>query len=234
MSIKEKYLASLINTYNSDFSRENLGCREVITLNQLINLAFPSNSYAWPSDDQLAEFTLSNILDLGAGDNFLESSFIKLGSNYFPLDFDRCNFESEKFPFSDCSMDLVISLAVLEHITDPNNYFSEIFRVLKPNGLIWISTPNWQMCFKDFYNDYTHVKPYTPTSLKNIAKDFDFADINIYPNLRVKPNWCYQGPYKFARAKWLFPLRRNTKFKHLSFLMGSSKGLFLLARKPFS
>lgn len=45
-------------------------------------------------------------------------------------------------PFSDHSFDLVTSFQVIEHLVDHNAYFEEIRRVLKPEGLLLISTPN--------------------------------------------------------------------------------------------
>lgn len=47
-----------------------------------------------------------------------------------------------KMPFKDSSFDIVISLWVLEHLEDPSRVFSEIQRVLKPNGLFIFATPN--------------------------------------------------------------------------------------------
>ena len=56
-----------------------------------------------------------------------------------------------EFIHSDClkmklpneCVDIVISNQVIEHITDYNQYIYEIFRVLKPGGLLIISTPNF-------------------------------------------------------------------------------------------
>lgn len=38
------------------------------------------------------------------------------------------------------SVDVVLSLQVLEHVDDTSIYFSEIKRVLKPEGLLWLTT----------------------------------------------------------------------------------------------
>lgn len=48
----------------------------------------------------------------------------------------------EKLPFADGEFDAVISLWVLEHISEPQKIFSEIVRVLKPGGFFAFVTPN--------------------------------------------------------------------------------------------
>lgn len=47
---------------------------------------------------------------------------------------------AEKLPFKSDSFDLVISLSVLEHTKDPRLAMTEMQRVLKPGGLLWIDT----------------------------------------------------------------------------------------------
>ncbi|MBD5778702.1 class I SAM-dependent methyltransferase [Pelagicoccus sp. NFK12] len=47
---------------------------------------------------------------------------------------------AEQLPFKDGTFDLVISLAVLEHVKDPKKVALEMQRVLKPGGLLWIDT----------------------------------------------------------------------------------------------
>ncbi len=50
--------------------------------------------------------------------------------------------ESERLPFSNNSFDLVVSNHVIEHVPDAGLHLSEIFRVLKPGGLVYLATPN--------------------------------------------------------------------------------------------
>lgn len=47
-------------------------------------------------------------------------------------------------PFASQSFDLVVSLEGIEHVFNPANLFSELARVLKPGGLLLITTPNIQ------------------------------------------------------------------------------------------
>lgn len=41
-------------------------------------------------------------------------------------------------PFADASFDLVLSQAVIEHVTDPQRYADEIVRVLRPGGHVYV------------------------------------------------------------------------------------------------
>jgi len=48
----------------------------------------------------------------------------------------------EKMSFEDNFFDVVVCAWVLEHIENPKKAFSEIFRVLKPGGVVFFLTPN--------------------------------------------------------------------------------------------
>ncbi|RJR14936.1 MAG: class I SAM-dependent methyltransferase [Nitrospiraceae bacterium] len=52
------------------------------------------------------------------------------------------HINTEKWPVPDNSADLIISDNVLEHISSPEKFFSEVCRVLKAGGHICIRTPN--------------------------------------------------------------------------------------------
>lgn len=54
----------------------------------------------------------------------------------------KADLETDALNFPDNSMDVVISIEVLEHLRDPKNYISEILRVAKPGALVIISLPN--------------------------------------------------------------------------------------------
>jgi SAM-dependent methyltransferase len=237
MTLKRKYFDSLISTYGQNNARSALAERELVTLQRLLVLAFKKNSLSIESVQRSTSSgssdmsSIHSVLDLGSGDQFLKPSFQKRNFAYSSLDITDCNFESDIFPYSDCTFDCVVSLAVVEHLRDPSNFLGESLRVLKPGGFIWLSTPNWHHCAHKFYDDYTHVKPYTPTSLVKLLSDFGFEQSVAYPNLRCKPAWSYIGPYSFFRAKYMFFFPGNAKFPVPSFLKGKSTGIFALAKK---
>jgi SAM-dependent methyltransferase len=65
-------------------------------------------------------------------------------------------------PLRDEMFDLVVSVQVIEHIRDEGRYLDEVRRVLTPNGLFILATPNKALRLLPFqppYNPY-HVREY--------------------------------------------------------------------------
>ena len=57
----------------------------------------------------------------------------------------------EHLPFADSSVDLVVSLQVLEHVQEPERVLREIDRVLRPGGILYLSAPNYFSFSEDHY-----------------------------------------------------------------------------------
>ena len=85
------------------------------------------------------------------------------------------DLEIEKLPFSGESFDLVVSIEVIEHLWNTEQYLSEIKRVLKPGGYFICTTPNynhWRFRFDTLLGRFErftyrsrHKKFYTTRSL---------------------------------------------------------------------
>jgi SAM-dependent methyltransferase len=61
----------------------------------------------------------------------------------YQLRVEAIDIELERLPFDDASFDLVILTEVLEHLRiDPMFALSEISRVLRPGGALYLTTPN--------------------------------------------------------------------------------------------
>lgn len=61
------------------------------------------------------------------------------------LGFDWCTFDAydgRTLPFPDASFDLAILVEVIEHVIDKQSLLREIRRVLRPSGLLFLTTPN--------------------------------------------------------------------------------------------
>jgi SAM-dependent methyltransferase len=51
--------------------------------------------------------------------------------------------DCNSLPFEDASFDRIFSNALMEHLTDPVHALRELLRVLKPDGVIGVSSPDW-------------------------------------------------------------------------------------------
>jgi len=122
------------------------------------------------------------------------------------IKFAECNIESEPIPFPDNTFDFVYSKSVLEHVVNTDNFVSEAKRVLKPGGVFIGLTPDWESQMSNFWDDYTHVKPFTRKGLRDCLRihDFDNADCEYFYQLPVV--WSYPiVEYVCRFVAWLLP-----------------------------
>ena len=215
---------------NSSNERKNRGVREIQTIINLSNYFLPSaNLSSLISESQNQSFSL---LDIGCGDKYLEYGCKAYGINYDGIDYSDCDIESESVKRENESFDVVTCLALIEHLKDPSNLLNEAYRLLKKKGILLLSTPNWNYCVKTFFDDPTHVHPYTPKSLKSLIELTDFSCIKVVPNLRLKKKSSYIGYAPFFRASILRPFTNSPRYRFLpSFLKGKAFGLFGIALK---
>lgn len=77
-----------------------------------------------------------------ADDSFLKLLKEKLNGTGVGLDLSKGDDLEKPLKQKSNSADLIIALEVIEHLFDTDQLLSEIHRVLKPNGLLILSTPN--------------------------------------------------------------------------------------------
>jgi 2-polyprenyl-3-methyl-5-hydroxy-6-metoxy-1,4-benzoquinol methylase len=140
------------------------------------------------------------ILDVGCLKGEFSLELKKKGWNVFGADISSALNEAEKkgikctrfdfekcFPFSNESFDAIFAGEVIEHIFDTDSFVSELYRILKPNGFLVISTPNTAalpnrllLLFgkKPFNLDYFksggHIRAYTFSLLEKQLKEQGF------------------------------------------------------------
>jgi len=172
------------------------------------------------------------ILDIGCnkGTNLkhfaekgLECYGVDLRVEGVDFDFRECNLENEDIPYPDNSFDFVYSKSVLEHVFNTENFLKNALRVLKPGGLFVALTPDWKSQHEYFWDDYTHVKPFTRKSLRDamLINDFEDADCEFFyqlPFVWNKP-WLEIVPKVVSLLpdflKWKDRDQRNTKDRKL-------------------
>ena len=92
------------------------------------------------------------LLDAGAGEMNFTKEFapnvrLAVGTDFGPMKpvtkgAVAVQSNLEHLPFRDASVDIVISMSVVEHLTNPKPAFRELSRVLKPKGVLIAQTPS--------------------------------------------------------------------------------------------
>jgi len=115
------------------------------------------------------------------------------------VDFRVLDVEQNALPYEDDFFDVVMLNHVIEHIVQYDSFLDELYRVIKPNKHLYIRTPNIRKIGHDFWNDYTHVHPFTDYSLSTMcqAHGFDCKQMlySNYPriNLDIMTGGKYRG-----------------------------------------
>jgi len=95
-----------------------------------------------------------------------------------------------------------------------------------------MDTPDIEACGSKFWNDPTHVHPYTRASLRTLLEMNGFKDVLVTPNYRCKKRSMYSGTnFSFVRARYLMPLSGLNSLPVPGFLKGRCTGLFAFSRK---
>jgi len=152
-------------------------------------------------------------LDMGCGDGFWSGKLASLGFTVTSVDHDKyyektqvLNLDS-KLPFGDSSFDLVWSTDVLEHLQNPALAIQEIKRILKPKGILLLTTPNSYFWLYPLMRIFGH----TPKSLQNPdhKQFFSLTDIRkLFPRAQVL------GFFPYVILK--FTISHPTLLHHLS------------------
>ncbi len=75
-----------------------------------------------------------------------------------------------ELPFADDSFDLVALFDVIEHIPDDERVLSEVRRVLKPGGRIFLSVPAYQFLYSQNDRVAHHCRRYTARRLRKVMR----------------------------------------------------------------
>jgi ubiquinone/menaquinone biosynthesis C-methylase UbiE len=181
----------------------------------------------------------NKILDLGCGRGDFLNGFIKCGLIGYGIDQSDAAKEycpeaaeilqgniDEILPYEDATFDYIYSKSVIEHFYYPEKLVTEIYRVLKPRGLVITMTPDWEAVYKTFYEDYTHRTPFTVTSLQDILLIQGFENVKC-EKFRQLP-FLWRMPYLsfiFSIISKITPLAFSKRSKFIRF----SKEIMLLS-----
>ncbi len=127
------------------------------------------------------------LLDVGCGFSPYKSIILSppsCVSKYVGLDLENnayqppdLTWDGDIIPLEDNSIGCAMATEVLEHCLNPQQVLDEVFRVLKPGGLLFLTTPFvWPL--HDTPSDYYR---YTPYALDSLFGRSGFVDCEIRP-----------------------------------------------------
>ena len=135
-----------------------------------------------------------SILDIGSGlCNYYPENVIESKNQYFACDlsddlkeflkergikFIKGDVVNDNLTLKENSFDIIICSHVIEHIGEPSNLLFEINKLLKLSGILFLKTPDIKVVKWNFFNDFTHKKPYTKNSLKEQVESDTMQVIN--------------------------------------------------------
>jgi len=145
--------------------------------------------------DQFEEFRKSNnIIDVGCGDGFFLDEAKKRGWNVYGTEYrlesvNKClekginiklgKLTSLHYPID--FFDIITSFEVIEHINNPSEEIIEFKKILRPGGIVYITTPNFNSMSRYFLGrkwniiEYPeHLSYYTALTLKNAFQKNNF------------------------------------------------------------
>lgn len=73
-------------------------------------------------------------------------------------DFIDYHYDINDLKFDDEEFDVVVCVSILEHIPYPQNAIKELYRVLKPGGVIWVQVP-FNYPYHESPKDFWRVSP---------------------------------------------------------------------------
>lgn len=98
---------------------------------------------------ELAEYVTGKTLDVGCGSK--PYAHLYSSTEYVGLEIDTPQNRASKkaeyfydgniFPFADATFDSMVANEVFEHVFNPDQFINEVFRVLKPGGMVLLTLP---------------------------------------------------------------------------------------------
>lgn len=99
--------------------------------------------------------------------------------------------------FRDGMFDVVFAGHLLEHLTreQVDRTLGEVQRVLRSGGRLILLQPNFRLCVRDYFDDYTHVTVFTDHSLARWLEARGFRVLKMVPGF-------LPGDFRSRRPTW--------------------------------
>lgn len=175
----------------------------------------------------LAATTEGPILDCGSGGR-THPDIISLEYTAHPN--NTVQGDALTLPFRTDTFDLVLSQAVLEHVADPQACVDEMFRVLRPGGLLWVDAAFMQ----PVHMPPIHFFNITPFGLAHLCRRFDVVEQGAFGGLADTFDWlCREAglseSHRLKVRRALGPVELDATRMH-----NVASAVHLIGRKPWT
>jgi 2-polyprenyl-3-methyl-5-hydroxy-6-metoxy-1,4-benzoquinol methylase len=184
--------------------------------NHRLKMRFPWALYHRPIVEALRSTLLENpgrkVLNLGSGPFFELTELGSIDKDFTLADIDPRAIELAKeihagkireatvldptqpLPFADGQFDIVVSMDVIEHVPEPEAWLRDATRVLRPGGVMFLTTPNyasWSLKFLEstaleviariqgFSRANLHPSKMTPSRIRSLLESSNCSDVNV-------------------------------------------------------
>lgn len=173
------------------------------------------------------------VLDIACGEGYGTASLSKAGvASVVGVDVSQLACEharakygiaalvgnADNIPLADNSVDVVTSFETIEHLSAPDQFLRECFRVLKPKGLLIISTPDKEVYSKNGHHNHYHCSEMTEKEFLSKLKSHFFVE-DIYKQRIDSTTWLSLRNLS-AEIPW-------TGLKGITGLIYRSRNIFL-------
>jgi SAM-dependent methyltransferase len=126
------------------------------------------------------------VLDAGCGEGYGSSILAARAEKVLGIDLERdvIDHAAERYPnvrfqagdlatlaFPDGSFDAVVSFQVIEHLQSPRGFATECARILRPGGVLVLSTPNRLTFSPEGIRNPFHTVEFAPAELRGVLED---------------------------------------------------------------
>jgi SAM-dependent methyltransferase len=157
------------------------------------------------------------VLDIACGEGYGAAALALAGAAAvvgIDVDTDVCDHARRKYgldaragdaraiPLPDRSMDVVVSFETIEHVDDPAAFLGECARVLVPNGMLIVSTPNRPVYSGDGRHNPFHRVEFDEREFVELLR-FKFQEIRLFTQFPRSAAWWSRRSLAAERSPWL-------------------------------
>jgi SAM-dependent methyltransferase len=144
--------------------------------------------------------------------------------------------DAHKIPFADQSFDAVLVQAVLEHVLDPGKVVAEIWRVLKPDGVVYAETAFMQQVHEAAF-DFTR---FTESGHRWLFRSFSLLDSGAVAGPGYQMIWSvdylFRGLFRSKRfglmvRKIIGPLRILDRYIGQGYAIDGASAVYFFGQR---